>query len=263
MTKYEPQLVAFLDVLGTKDATLEGNSAASPLLRLLIKLSELKSDFARRETTVTSTIKHLDIKPAISTFSDHIVISLPLNAIPELGDIGFSELVLQISKLTSWIAAHALELGYLIRGGLAVGELHHESSVVFGKALVDAYHVESELSVYPRVVLSPSLMEPTSWRGFADIKRDDDDGLYYLDYMSRIIFENCGITNEADKSRVREWYGNICRIVRERLDFHASSHKLKEFSKWAWFAKHFRDCLVRNSFLLADLGWDLEAFPKT
>ena len=57
-----------------------------------------------------------EIRPAISTFSDHIVISYPAEKLRKLGDgdlLGTG--LLLIGKLVSNLAAAAINLGLLIR----------------------------------------------------------------------------------------------------------------------------------------------------
>ena len=57
-----------------------------------------------------------EIRPAISTFSDHIVISYPAEKLRKLGDGDFLGTgLLLIGKLVSNLAAAAINLGLLIR----------------------------------------------------------------------------------------------------------------------------------------------------
>jgi hypothetical protein len=50
-----------------------------------------------------------------------------------------------------------LQYGFLTRGGIAVGQLHHRQNVVFGPALVEAVNLERE-AIYPRLICSPGLL---------------------------------------------------------------------------------------------------------
>ena len=41
----------------------------------------------------------------------------------------------------------------LSRGGISVGELHHQKGIVYGPALLTAHQLESQSAIYPRIVL--------------------------------------------------------------------------------------------------------------
>jgi hypothetical protein len=51
-----------------------------------------------------------------------------------------------------------LRMGYFVRGGLVRGQLVHEENTVFGPALIDAYHLESAVAKFPRIMISRDVM---------------------------------------------------------------------------------------------------------
>jgi hypothetical protein len=82
---------------------------------------------------------------------------------------------------------YAIYQGFLVRGGIAVGELHHGDHAVFGPALVSAYRLESERALYPRIVLDENVLpffELSHNPGMSDfIIKDPEDGVYYLNFL--------------------------------------------------------------------------------
>ena len=52
------------------------------------------------------------------------------------------------------LSVRLLTEGLLIRGAVAKGPLYHKQSVMFGPALLDAYGLETNVAMYPRIVLS-------------------------------------------------------------------------------------------------------------
>jgi hypothetical protein len=129
-------LLGFEEAIGTADDSLRLS-----ILKLLTDLAALRADFFISSTPIeTGGIQHV-IRPAISTFSDHIVISYDLERV--YADIGenIAKFVLlnQAQSLLSAIAGQALRLGLLFRGGATIGRLHHELGVVFGDAMVEAF----------------------------------------------------------------------------------------------------------------------------
>ncbi len=44
-----------------------------------------------------------------------------------------------------------------MRGGVTIGDICFEGSMVFGPAMVKGYGLESEFAVYPRIVVDPAV----------------------------------------------------------------------------------------------------------
>jgi hypothetical protein len=139
---YTEHLTIFADLLGFEEAIgTADDSLRLSILKLLTDLAALRADFFISSTPIeTGGIQHV-IRPAISTFSDHIVISYDLERV--YADIGenIAKFVLlnQAQSLLSAIAGQALRLGFLFRGGATIGRLRHELGVVFGDAMVEAF----------------------------------------------------------------------------------------------------------------------------
>jgi hypothetical protein len=149
--RYEEQFTAFVDFLGFSEASTDID--VETRLKVLALLQSL--------TTGTSYA----ITPAISTFSDHIVVSYPLQPIAAKETQETIQVILtlgQFQNLLAMVAAAALEIGFLIRGGATVGRLYHANGVVFGEALVEASSLEARTAIYPRVVLSNRITEKFS-----------------------------------------------------------------------------------------------------
>jgi hypothetical protein len=146
----------------------------------------MRSEFDLQTTDRVDGGREHSIVPAISGFSDNIVISYPLSSLFSNGrlDERFGSLVVlgQFQKLVSIIAAAALRIALLVRGGATIGKLFHAQGVVFGDALVDAYRVESKVAKYPRVVLSHSITitKRANWIENPCVVRNQD-GMYCID----------------------------------------------------------------------------------
>ncbi|MGD1212606.1 MAG: hypothetical protein ABR973_14755 [Candidatus Acidiferrales bacterium] len=170
--KYEEQFTAFIDFLGFGEVSAKSDEdARMKILDLLLALSAQRGEFDM-QSTVQGATTTTRLRPAISTFSDHIVISYPLEAIRSVARPGVARpdeyltarLVLHdFCEMSSRIAAAALQIGFLIRGGASIGPLYHSKGVVFGEALIDAFGIESRTSVYPRVVLSRAITSRPNW----------------------------------------------------------------------------------------------------
>ena len=84
----------------------------------------------------------LDLR--VSTFSDNVVITQkPGATTPQL-----------LMQLAIWQLGAAAN-GFLLRGGVTVGDVLHEEEGVFGPAMNRAYYLESRCAVFPRIMLDP------------------------------------------------------------------------------------------------------------
>lgn len=122
---YEDRVVLFLDILGFRSLIGQGRQdiVAEALAATAIQYSE---------------------NIQISAFSDNVAVSMRIGADCEL---------LQIIQFSSYLAWLLLHKGVLSRGGIAVGKLHHENGVIYGPALNKAYELESQVAIYPRIIL--------------------------------------------------------------------------------------------------------------
>jgi hypothetical protein len=164
---YERKVVVFYDVLGWRNHILSAGSAPPKIgsLRRLI-LQHVRSLPLRSNLDLT-----------ISTFSDNIVISQPV----------CGETPLLIMQLAMLQIAAAMS-GFLLRGGVTIGDLFHDRECVFGPGLNRAYELESKTAYYPRFVLDSDVAK--EFGNIGDIAVRDGDVLFldpfrlgFMDYL--------------------------------------------------------------------------------
>ena len=63
-----------------------------------------------------------------------------------------------LMQLAIWQLGAAIN-GFLLRGGVTVGDVIHEDEIVFGPGLNRAYYLESKIARYPRFVLDPACIK--------------------------------------------------------------------------------------------------------
>jgi hypothetical protein len=263
--KYEEQFTAFIDFLGFSEAsTGTDDSTRLKIRNLLLELSELRGEFDV-QSTVQETGKMHQYKPAISTFSDNIVISYPLRPISDVtghNEHGTAVVVMfMFNRLLTRIAAAALRIGFLLRGGATIGKLYHSRGVVFGEALVEAYEIESRTAIYPRVVLSNKITSKGTWIENPVCITKGYDGLFHFDYFTMLV-HSASMPGDNHAANVKEWFEDISGIIDKNLREFESKGELKKLAKWAWFAREFRSGLERlNSEVLNSFGVSLNAIP--
>lgn len=173
---YDKRIVLFLDILGFRTLINAGREAE--LLEILKIPVRLQSTWPYDGST----------SMRLTAFSDSIVISDVVGD----DDFPYQRLVYYASYLT-W---KFLVRGILVRGGFAVGPLHHEQNVLFGPAMVEAYQLESEFAIYPRIAVSAGVREglfrQADSEGYAaapitrSILKRDFDGVWYVDFLSMV-----------------------------------------------------------------------------
>src|ERR1700734_1453383 len=94
--------------------------------------------------------------------------------------------------------------GFLLRGGITVGEVVHDDECVFGPGLVRAYELESKKAYYPRFVLDHDVAAELGNIGdLAVLENDilflDPFRLAFMDFM-----KDPGKHEEIDKALVME-----------------------------------------------------------
>ncbi len=122
------------------------------------------------------------------------------------------------------------EKNVLIRGGIAIGNLYHNDDIVFGKALNDAYYLESECAIFPRIILTEETyerLEKTVTYGETRLMSwlaKDIDGFYYFDMLSAAKEEF-----ESENSYLLFLQG-IKDLIEDNPD--KENLKLKQKHKW-------------------------------
>jgi len=71
------------------------------------------------------------------------------------------------------------------------GEIIHTPEIIFGPGLIEAYQLETEKSVFPRVIIDETIIKDfndvkPSRFDLEDIVNIDNDGFYYVDYFEKV-----------------------------------------------------------------------------
>ena len=159
MTKvnFTQHAVAFLDILGFTNfislAQIKDSKEFEQFCRLQDvidrQIYEYETDDPREQHKFPE-----DVGLKTIHISDSFVLSAP--AYNEAR--GYSGLVAVAIK-TIQLAHQLLGMGFLLRGGLAVGSVYRTSTNIFGAGYLDAYVTESKLANTPRILLHPSAVE--------------------------------------------------------------------------------------------------------
>jgi hypothetical protein len=163
---YENRLVAFLDVLGFSRMVLDRRDEDVEFIVNLIPdmLRTHKGNVLRDDLQVTS-------------ISDSIIISVRAESDEILRDL-FNICVI-VGRVQHELALN----GYYMRGGISVGKLVHDfkRNLVVGPAYIQAYLLESEKSIVPRVVIGEEVVDfyGKDWERMKEILNSEFNQYYY------------------------------------------------------------------------------------
>lgn len=229
----DARVVAFVDILGFGEIITRMSSDASLYRDVLGAFSEIQ----KMRKSIETHRNDKDNRPndlQVTFFSDCIVIS-------DLVDN--TENVLMNAGL---LAKNLLVLGFLCRGGVAIGWTHHKDNVVFGKGMLDAYELERQVAYYPRIVLQPQVFDNVPRSGGPRLRlQQGDDGALFIDpfpWLRQVQGEgrqplwHDDPVNEDDFQAVKRGL----EVGLQRTHSH-----LRYFVKWQWTAKQFNAAVSR------------------
>lgn len=149
--QYQQRLVAYIDIIGWSNACRNPSDYAR-VAAVAQRLSQLPRNFNNKMKELVASTNHGDSIGSVHremeavAFSDNLAISIPIGFDPTLF---FRFLAIACREL--------LTQGFLVRGGITLGDLHHVENMIFGPALIDAVMLENTTK-YPRIQCSDGLV---------------------------------------------------------------------------------------------------------
>lgn len=164
MAIYETRVLAFVDILGWSEACQTESPLLAEASQVIHRVAAGSS--RHRKDNLSTELPGIRVNPMFlevefGAFSDCFVLSKPAS---------FGTRIFSVAQ----ICRRLLKLGFLTRGGVTVGTVHHKDNVVFGPALIEAVALEKE-AIFPRILCSNELLrhcEKVGPHGMNPIARD-------------------------------------------------------------------------------------------
>lgn len=187
MAAYRDAIVTFFDILGYSELVLSGKDP-DEVLKVLAE--------TRYHSEVDDELQAM-FESSFINFSDCIVRITPLDGPANKKGSRVGLLFHELLGLVH-IQLELAALGIAIRGGVTAGQIYCDGKHVFGPALVQAYGLESQMAVHPRVVVDPALLHrfesdralgashhnlKMDRRYVYSLLREDADGIWFVDYI--------------------------------------------------------------------------------
>jgi hypothetical protein len=150
MPLYEQRLVAYIDILGWSEACKTESVRLADAAKIIHDAANdysthTKAAIERISREAKGETNPMYMAVQAGAFSDNYVLSMP------------AAFGLRILSSASALCIKLLQLGFLTRGGVTIGSVHHHDNVIFGPALIEAVALEREAH-YPRLLCSDNLL---------------------------------------------------------------------------------------------------------
>lgn len=247
-------LVAFIDICGFKKMVEEHFNGKNVAVLDILKsaLQQAEERIAENKNTLNLT----PIKIQFKQFSDCISLSMSI-----LSDTVFLIQVITFISLVRSYHRILMENGIFSRGGIAFDKHFETDNIIFSKGLIKAYKNESEIAIYPRIIIDSELaetikeeMHSLNFKKLNDfigtIIMKDWDGLYFINpfeyfWYMHLLPDTDGFTEQQLETRKKFLeehnlaYAKIYETVETNITKHKSDYNtqkkylwLKEFLEW-------------------------------
>jgi hypothetical protein len=236
---YEQRLLLYVDILGWTTAVKE-NGEDPRLLKAVERIhihaeehnERHRQDIRDRAAKSGGKLQLLPMffEVQFGAFSDHFVYSMP---------VGFGP---RIVTTASKLVLDLLRMGWLTRGAIVLGPLHHKDNIIFGPALLEAVETEARHSIYPRILISDAtLKEFDEWEDDPRYKVmiRDQYGRYVVNPFAIPFVATGPNGEEAMKSFVTGNFGfhEIKPLLAAEVEKHTKTDRGPQAEKWAYLQR--------------------------
>ena len=251
--KYEDCFLAYLDILGFKNKVKETKTKPEEL-ETLIEALRINTKFTQSDGKKTTSIGTLEIRS--SFFSDSFLFMMKAN------EENLPHLFLIIRYLQDRLWEHKL----CLRGAMVKGKMYWPNigeNIILGPAMIKAYKLESEVTIYPRIIVSEDLYRyikdkkisahPVSEDGeLKEFIKKDKDGVYFFDILNPNILRKKGETIitiiKSGKSFRITWdqsevsnYENIISAVKKIVKNGKRNQNPVVKQKYSWLSSYLEE----------------------
>lgn len=192
--------IAFLDILGYKKIIENCDTIEKEFSYLEI----INNSFNEAIQMITNDPLYQNELSNLkyNTFSDNIVLGLPVENVTTSSFLYYIELIRSIYYLL------LSKYNLILRGGVSFGNYYQNNNISFGSGLVKAYELEGN-AIYPRVIFDKNMV--------VDILENKNKE--YLFFKFKQVFYNCLQNNENSK----ELYDVTSKIISSINFFNCNS----------------------------------------
>jgi hypothetical protein len=261
--------VAFIDILGFKDMILADDGSGTSLKVIKKTIKESTEVINERKKNKSHPYAWWYDEFKIRTFSDCFCFSIPLQFKNNEKDY-----LQNFVSFYGWIMVFynkLLNAGFLCRGGISQGWHYSSNSLIFSRALVEAYQIESKEAIYPIIMIHPTLTKYLVDKNFISepyyqyMFSHDNTGRNFLNQFNSSIVDQLFFYRDEykdldkDTNIKNEWLSKVLEIIRDKSSQYIGTPPmdkyqwLKEFSEYNLNGSHsdkFKDGLFLNQAVI-------------
>ena len=231
--KVENRVFGYIDILGFTAELEKRGQEPDYLERVVTSLLGGKSPSPELQSYIAANDSLNDLldeaasEIQLTSFSDTTVISVA-------GRDRADEVIALVTDLCLVL----LENDFFVRGGIDYGIGYHRDGIVIGPGMLNAYYLESQSAVYPRVLVQDDLAldlrssYTNEANPIASILRDSGDHLFYIDLFATLAMRRNG------RARFEELRPRIEGRLKD------SAGRVKYLARWRWVAAAFNRVAV-------------------
>lgn len=160
--------VAFIDILGFSQMIENDKGSGQQLKIIKNAINQATSFIKTRKKDPNHPYAYWYKEFQIKSFSDCFCFSIPLEF--KNGDKDYMQNFVSFYVWLEVFCNTLLKNGFLCRGGITQGWHYFDKEIIFSKALIDAYQLESKHANDPMVMVHPNLINKLSENNFSDQK---------------------------------------------------------------------------------------------
>jgi len=165
VNNYTDSYVAFLDVLGFKEMVFKNDDQL--LTTYFNTINTVIDDLKKRDQKIN--LKHIVI-------SDSIILSMEKEQGKNFNVNALRQLCIAVKNIQAELAIHNIWL----RGAISSGKTYfdQENNQIIGPAFINAYLLEEEIAIFPRVILDNKLLFELNYNGSDEFINAINTGTY-------------------------------------------------------------------------------------
>lgn len=227
---YEERYCAFVDILGFSEimAHLGSGVVSFETVRDL-----LRSVYKKQDQEYLGMLLAADLRS--QSISDAVCLSAKVSC------AGLMHLFAAIENLVLNLLYH----GRFSRGAVVKGRLYHDGEIVFGEALVQAYHLETTVARYPRIMVTRDvaldvqsyLSDELCGNEFVNCVQRSSDGPYYFHVLRNIALVRDNLLESSTRFELIKYMNEAAQLIQERFD--EAVDNPAHFEKVRWLAAYW------------------------
>lgn len=230
----KPYYIAYFDVLGY-ETHAKTDAETAKFAEKISEIIELQKTISYTSNEIQEIFKNEKSPIELKIFSDNFLLYTEKSAY----ELATMTQALQRSMSTGH--------GIFIRGALYYGNLFVNSEFLVGNGLEKAYKLESQIAIYPRVLIDETFFNATTEVRREAIKRlqkKDFDGFFFLDYLQSPIKNKVFVESMIEEER--NFVIAHCRQIKENLDTYKSNKRVLQ--KYLWCKNYHNQFCEENGY---------------